>query len=261
MGRRHALTDEQWDTIKDLLPGKEGDPGRTAADNRPLRRRGPLRPEDRSPLGGPAEPLRKAELRLEAVRPLVPLGGVGADRGRPERPGPGGGPARLVQREGPSGRLDGPARAGRKRGGRRPTPPRAEPGRADDEDPRGGRPAGPAAASDPDGRPVRRRPAGRGPAEGLPEGGGRPRDRGRGVRQRRDPTPGEGDEVAGVHPAQPDAEGEEAVRPATLSESECDRRFFCGLKRCRRVATRYEKKAANFAGFVWLAALLVGGLN
>jgi transposase len=31
-------------------------------------------------------------------------------------------------------------------------------------------------------------------------------------------------------------------------------RFFCGIKRYRRVATRYEKKAANFAGFVWLAA-------
>ena len=34
MGRRHALTDAQWDRIKGLLPGKEGDPGRTAADNR-----------------------------------------------------------------------------------------------------------------------------------------------------------------------------------------------------------------------------------
>lgn len=33
-------------------------------------------------------------------------------------------------------------------------------------------------------------------------------------------------------------------------------RFFCWIKRYRRVATRYEKKAANFAGFVWLAALL-----
>ena len=32
--RRHELTDEQWDRIKPLLPGKEGDPGRTAADNR-----------------------------------------------------------------------------------------------------------------------------------------------------------------------------------------------------------------------------------
>ena len=34
MRRRHELTDEQWELIKDLLPGKAGDPGRTAADNR-----------------------------------------------------------------------------------------------------------------------------------------------------------------------------------------------------------------------------------
>lgn len=34
-------------------------------------------------------------------------------------------------------------------------------------------------------------------------------------------------------------------------------RFFGRIKRCRRVSTRYEKKAANFAGFVWLAALIV----
>ncbi len=33
-------------------------------------------------------------------------------------------------------------------------------------------------------------------------------------------------------------------------------RFFGGLKRYRRVATRYEKKPVNFAGFVWLAALI-----
>lgn len=34
MSQRHALTDDQWSRIKDLLPGKQGDPGRTAADNR-----------------------------------------------------------------------------------------------------------------------------------------------------------------------------------------------------------------------------------
>ena len=34
MRRRHELTDAQWNQIQDLLPGKEGDPGRTAADNR-----------------------------------------------------------------------------------------------------------------------------------------------------------------------------------------------------------------------------------
>jgi transposase len=34
-------------------------------------------------------------------------------------------------------------------------------------------------------------------------------------------------------------------------------RFFGRIKRYRRVATRYEKKALNFAGFVWFAALIV----
>ena len=32
--RRHEISDEQWDKIKDGLPGKPGDPGQTAADNR-----------------------------------------------------------------------------------------------------------------------------------------------------------------------------------------------------------------------------------
>ena len=34
MARRHELNDDQWAAIKDLLPGKEGDPGRTGEDNR-----------------------------------------------------------------------------------------------------------------------------------------------------------------------------------------------------------------------------------
>src|SRR5687768_5939342 len=32
--RRHAISDESWDRIKDLLPGREKDPGVTAKDNR-----------------------------------------------------------------------------------------------------------------------------------------------------------------------------------------------------------------------------------
>src|SRR5829696_7391602 len=31
---RHAISDENWQRIKDLLPGKAGDPGVTAKDNR-----------------------------------------------------------------------------------------------------------------------------------------------------------------------------------------------------------------------------------
>lgn len=32
--RRHEISDQQWDAIKDLLPGKDGDRGATADDNR-----------------------------------------------------------------------------------------------------------------------------------------------------------------------------------------------------------------------------------
>ena len=34
MKRRHELSDEQWLQIEPHLPGREGDPGRTAEDNR-----------------------------------------------------------------------------------------------------------------------------------------------------------------------------------------------------------------------------------
>lgn len=34
MLRRHELTDAQWNAIQDLIPGKQGDPGRTGQDNR-----------------------------------------------------------------------------------------------------------------------------------------------------------------------------------------------------------------------------------
>ena len=54
--------------------------------------------------------------------------------------------------------------------------------------------------------------------------------------------------------------------PTRKVKKRCDRkrykhrnlveRFFGAIKRFRRVATRYEKKAENYLGFVWLAALL-----
>jgi len=39
MMRRFRLRDDQWERIKDLLPGREGSVGVTAADNRLLWRR------------------------------------------------------------------------------------------------------------------------------------------------------------------------------------------------------------------------------
>jgi transposase len=34
MRHRHAISDEDWDRVKDLLPGRAGQPGVTAKDNR-----------------------------------------------------------------------------------------------------------------------------------------------------------------------------------------------------------------------------------
>jgi transposase len=34
MVKRYELSNAQWERVRDLLPGKVGDPGRTAADNR-----------------------------------------------------------------------------------------------------------------------------------------------------------------------------------------------------------------------------------
>jgi hypothetical protein len=34
MTARYTLREEQWERIRDALPGKEGDAGRSAADNR-----------------------------------------------------------------------------------------------------------------------------------------------------------------------------------------------------------------------------------
>ena len=34
MAKRYELSDEQWEMIADLLPGKVGDPGRSGNDNR-----------------------------------------------------------------------------------------------------------------------------------------------------------------------------------------------------------------------------------
>ena len=55
--------------------------------------------------------------------------------------------------------------------------------------------------------------------------------------------------------------------PCRKRRKRCDRRryrhrnvverFFGAVKRFRRVATRYEKKAENYLGFAWLAAVLV----
>ena len=66
---RYGLRDDQWERIKDLLPGKPGDVGATARDNRRFveavlyRYRG-------NTMARPAGALRRLEKYAPAVQPL-----------------------------------------------------------------------------------------------------------------------------------------------------------------------------------------------
>ena len=48
--RRYALRDDQWDRIKEILPGREGHVGGTAADNRLFVKAGSVQISRRRPL-------------------------------------------------------------------------------------------------------------------------------------------------------------------------------------------------------------------
>ena len=48
-----------------------------------------------------------------------------------------------------------------------------------------------------------------------------------------------------------------AIDPHLYRERNVCERFWAHAKQCRRVATRYEKKAANFLAFVYVAAIFV----
>ena len=62
----HAISDELWERIKDFLPGKEGDPGVTAADNRLFVDAVSVDREDGRSLARPARALPQLELGVEA---------------------------------------------------------------------------------------------------------------------------------------------------------------------------------------------------
>ena len=60
-----------------------------------------------------------------------------------------------------------------------------------------------------------------------------------------------------VIPAQKNRKEQRAVDPHLYRERNVVERFWARAKQFRRVATRYEKKAANFLAFAWVAALVV----
>lgn len=60
-----------------------------------------------------------------------------------------------------------------------------------------------------------------------------------------------------VIPTQKDRKAQRPVDPHLYRERNLCERFWSKVKQYRRVATRYEKKAANFLAFVKVAAIFV----
>jgi transposase len=60
-----------------------------------------------------------------------------------------------------------------------------------------------------------------------------------------------------VIPTQKNRKEQREVDPHLYRERNLCERFWSKVKQYRRVATRYEKKAANFLAFAWVAAVMV----
>lgn len=60
-----------------------------------------------------------------------------------------------------------------------------------------------------------------------------------------------------VIPTQKNRKAQRVIDRHTYKERNVCERFWAHAKQFRRVATRYEKKAANFLAFAWVAALMV----
>ncbi len=58
-------------------------------------------------------------------------------------------------------------------------------------------------------------------------------------------------------PTQRNRAEQRGVDPHHYQQRNVCERFWAQAKQYRRVATRYEKKAANYLAFAWLAALVV----
>jgi transposase len=67
----------------------------------------------------------------------------------------------------------------------------------------------------------------------------------------------EGRGAEAVIPTQRNRAEQRAVDPHLYKERNLCERFWAQAKQFRRVATRYEKKAANYLAFAWLAAVMV----
>ena len=61
----------------------------------------------------------------------------------------------------------------------------------------------------------------------------------------------------GQRPAQMQSEGVDPLQPALYRARNLVERFFNQITQCRRIATRYDKLAANYLAFVKLASIRI----
>ena len=216
MTHRHAISDADFARIKHLLPGRPGQHGGVAKDNRRFLDAVLWIARTGAAWARPARAAGQRQQPVAAVRPLGRQGALGPDPGGPARPGPGRADPRLDRRPRPPLR-----RRGQKNG----TAPAARPSRPSAAAGAGsGRRS--TAACDGLGHPVELiltaapgvgHRAGRG-AAGRPRAGGG--DRRQGVRQE---GAGRGDRGRGaeaVIPTQKDRQGAAGGRPAPVPGAE-----------------------------------------
>jgi transposase len=61
----------------------------------------------------------------------------------------------------------------------------------------------------------------------------------------------------GEHSAETKSQRPDLLQPVSVSRAELDRTVLNKIKQCRRVATRYDKLAANYLAFVKLASIRI----
>jgi putative transposase len=253
MRQRHAISDDDWARIKDLLPlptrpaweGRQGQP--------PVHRRRPLDRQDRSPLARSARALRSLEFGLAAVRPPGQEGGLAAGVRRAAGPGPGVADPGLDRGPGPPPRR------------RRPQEWDGSGGQADQAlgRSRGGFGTKIPIAVDALGNPVEfiltpGQKADVTQAEALIEG----HDAGSVIADKgydSDPLVRriEGTGAEAVIPPKKDRKVAREYDKHLYKERNEVERFIGRLKEYRRVATRYEKTDRNYLAFVHVAAVMI----
>ena len=61
----------------------------------------------------------------------------------------------------------------------------------------------------------------------------------------------------GQHPAQAQSQGPICFSPYLYRSRNLVERFFNKIKQCRRIATQYDKLAANYLAFIKLASIRI----